>query len=117
MTRFLHAVADAVHPLGDLAGADPLGVALDVRSFSAPRSSGLGGRQGEQGKDVPVGTEVPLSAELKKMGMRFVLQPSHQKDPSMLGKLRHIYPSSVWHFKQRETSKTQPPVSLKKGPF
>ena len=51
LTRFLHAVAGAVHPLGDLAGADPLGVALDVRSFRAPRCSGLGGRQGEQGTE------------------------------------------------------------------
>ena len=55
-SRFLHAVAGAVHPLGDPASADPLAVALGVRSFRAPRSSGLGGRHGEQGKDVPVGT-------------------------------------------------------------
>ena len=61
--RFLHAVAGAVHPLGDLAGADPLGVALDVRAFRAPRSSGLGGRRGEQGKNVPAGTEVPLGTK------------------------------------------------------
>ena len=54
-SRFLHAVAGAVHPLGDPASADPLAVALDVRSFRAPRSSGLGGRQGEQGKNVPRG--------------------------------------------------------------
>ena len=53
--RFLHAVAGAVHPLGDPAGADPLEVALDLRSFRAPRSSGLGGRQGEQGENVPRG--------------------------------------------------------------
>ena len=63
LLRFLHAVADAVRPLGNLAGADPLGMALDVRSFRAPRSSGLGGRQGEQGKNVPAGTEVPLGAK------------------------------------------------------
>ena len=63
LPRFLHAVADAVHLLGVLAGADLLGVVLDVRSFSAPRSLGLGGRQGEQGLDVPVGTEVTLGAD------------------------------------------------------
>ena len=63
-SRFLHAVAGAVHPLRVLAGAGPLGVAPDVHSFSAPRSSGLGGGQGEQGKDVPVGTEVPLGTNL-----------------------------------------------------
>ena len=63
LLRFLHAVAGAVHPLRDLAGADPLGVALGVRSFRAPRSSGLGGRQGEQGKNVPAGTEVPLGTK------------------------------------------------------
>ena len=61
--RFLHDVVDVVHPLGVLVGADPLGMAPDVRSFRAPRTSGLGGRQGEQGQDVPVGTEVPLGAE------------------------------------------------------
>ena len=63
LPRFLHAVAGGGHPLGDLAGADPLGMALGVRSFSVPRSSGLGGRQGEQGKNVPVGTEVPLGTK------------------------------------------------------
>ena len=58
LPRFLHAVAGGGHLLGDLAGADPLGMALDVRSCSVPRSSGLGGRQGEQGGNVPMGTEV-----------------------------------------------------------
>ena len=55
LPRFLHAVAGAVHPFGDPASADPLAAALGVRSFRAPRSSGLGGRQGEQGKNVPRG--------------------------------------------------------------
>ena len=117
LPRFLHAVAGGGHPLGDLAGADPLGMALGVRSFSVPRSSGLGGRQGEQGKNVPVGTEVPLGTKFKKTGTRFLLQPSHQKGPSMLGKLTCVCPPRVRPLKQREKSKTQPPVSLKKGPF
>ena len=64
LPRFLHAVAGGGHPLGDLVGADPLGMALGVRSFSVPRSSGLGGRQGEQGENVPVGTEVPLGTKI-----------------------------------------------------
>ena len=115
--RYLHAVADAVHPLGVLAGTDPLAVAPDVHYFSAPRSSGLGGWQGEQGRDVPVGTKVPLGTEKKKKAMRVLLQPRHQTGPWMLGKLRHTYPSSVRHLKQREKVKTQPPVSLKVGPF
>ena len=63
LLRFLHAVAGAVHPLGDLAGADPLGMALGMRPSSAPRSSGLGGRRGEQGKNAPAGTEVPLGTK------------------------------------------------------
>ena len=29
-------------------------------------TTGLGGRRGEQGQDVPVGTEVPLGGELTK---------------------------------------------------
>ena len=111
-------MAGAVHPLGDLAGADPLGVVLGVRSFSAPRSSGLGGRQGEQGRDVPAGTEVTLGADnFKKTGTRFLLQPSHQTGPWMLGNLTWLCPPRVRHLKQRETSKTQPPVSLNVGPF
>ena len=117
LPRFLHAVAGGGHPLGDLAGADPLGMALGVRSFSAPRSTGLGGRQGEQGRDVPAGTEVTLGAEFIKTGTRFLLQLSHQTGPWVLGNLRRVCPSSVRHLTQRETSKTQPPVSLKKGPF
>ena len=68
-----HAVAGAVHPAGDLEGADPLGGVL-----GAPRSSGLGGRQGEPG-NCP--REVPLGAKLKKTGTRFLLQPIHQKGP------------------------------------
>ena len=50
-SRFLHAVAGAGHPPGALAGADPLGVALDVRSFRAPRSPGLGGAAGRAGQE------------------------------------------------------------------
>ena len=69
LPRFLHAVAGGGHPLGDLVGADPLGMALGVRSFSVPRSSGLGGRQGEQGENVPVGTEVHLVTFLLPMRM------------------------------------------------
>ena len=61
--RFLHAVAGGSHPLGDLAGADPLRMALGMRPSSAPRSSGLGGRRGEQGKNAPAGTEVPLGTK------------------------------------------------------
>ena len=64
LPRFLHAVAAGGHPLGDLVGADPLGMALGVRSFSVPRSSGLGGWQGEPGENVPVGTEVPLGTKI-----------------------------------------------------
>ena len=116
--RFLDAVAGAVHPLGDLAGADPLGVALGVRSFRAPRSLGLQGRQGEQDKNVPAGTEVPLCTKFKKTGTRFLLQPSHQKRPSILGYLTFVCPPRVRHLKQREQCKPQPPlppVSLQKG--
>ena len=113
--RFLHAVAGAAHPLGDPASADPLAVALGVRSFRAPRSSGLGGRQCEQGKNVPAGTEVPLGTKFKKTGTRFLLRPSHQECPSMLGNLTCVCPPRVRPLKQREKSKTQPPVSLKKG--
>ena len=65
LPRFLHAVhvAGGGHLLGDLADADPLGMALDVCPFSAPRRSGLWGRQGEHGTNVSVGTEVPLGAK------------------------------------------------------
>ena len=70
--RFIHAVADAIHPLGVLVGVDPLGVAPDVRSFGAPRSSGLGGRQGKQGRYVPMGTEVTWSRIFKNGNAVFV---------------------------------------------
>ena len=64
-SRFLRAVADAVHSLGDLAGADLLEVALGVRTFRALQSSGLRGKQGEQGKNVNAGTEIPLGTKTK----------------------------------------------------
>ena len=36
--------------------------------LTGTRGSGLGGRQGEQSQDVPVGTEVPLGAKKKQNG-------------------------------------------------
>ena len=117
LPRFLHAVAGGGHPLGDLAGADPLGMALGVRSFSVPRSSGLGGRQGEPGKNVPVGTEVPLGAEFLKNGNAFFVTTQSPKRPIDAGKFDLCMPTEGLALKPER--KLQNPASSEpqKRPF
>ena len=106
--RFLHAVAGSVHPLGDLVGADPLGVAPNVRHFGAPRSSGLGRCHGDQGRSVPMGTAVPLGAELKNNGNAIFVTA---QVPNRNGKFTAYVPSECPALKKERRSEN--PWSLR----
>ena len=64
-----------------------------------------------------MGTEVTLGAELKTMGMRFLLQPGHQKGPWMLGEITTYIPLECPALKTERNVQTLGSSEPQKRPF